>query len=78
MSTNINCYALQPKNGIPIVPFSGNGEDNELVKLLEYLKKIEGMENMAFKNDENFMQSKYNYFFNKNMPTSLIAKSLYE
>lgn len=77
LSSSISSYALQPKNGIPIVPFNEDGEDYELLKLLGYMKKLVAFDNLAIKNDEHFMQSKYCYYFNKNMPTILIAKSLY-
>ena len=45
-----NCiysYALQLENGIPIIPFNGDPEDNELENLLEYLLDLQNYSNIA-------------------------------
>lgn len=45
-----NCiysYALQLDNGIPIISFDGNPEDNELESLLEYLLDLQKYSNIA-------------------------------
>jgi CTD small phosphatase-like protein 2 len=33
-------YAVQPENGIPIIPFYDNNKDRELVTLLSYLREL--------------------------------------
>lgn len=39
-------YALQPYNGIPIVPFYSDKKDAELSKLAEFLKEIKDVDNI--------------------------------
>jgi CTD small phosphatase-like protein 2 len=33
-------YAIQPENGIPIIPFYDNNKDRELVTLLPFLREL--------------------------------------
>lgn len=56
-------YGFQPFNGIPIIPFTGNKEDVELILLVEYLCWIKDCNDVRMVNKEFF---KYHIYFEEN------------
>lgn len=53
-----SCYSLQPHNGIPIVPFTGDKNDIELLLLLEYLEYLKASKDPIGTNSEYFAVDK--------------------
>jgi CTD small phosphatase-like protein 2 len=37
---NVYSFAFHLENGVPIVPFFGDKEDKEMIKVIKYLKSI--------------------------------------
>jgi len=53
IDNSVLSFAFHLDNGIPILPYYNNKEDNEMIHLKNYLKKLIGAENIALKNGEN-------------------------
>lgn len=51
-------FAFQLDNGIPVVPFFGDMNDKELIKIIRYLKFVHGMEDMRVHNEKVFQLTK--------------------
>ena len=47
-------FAFHLENGIPMVPFFGDKEDNEMIKLIKYLKGISDKDDLRTTNMEIF------------------------
>ena len=47
-------FAFHLENGIPIVPFFGEKEDTEMIKILHYLKHIHSKEDLRIPNEKTF------------------------
>jgi hypothetical protein len=54
VDNNFYCYALQLTQGIPIIPFTGDSADTELVKLSKYLKFLANCSQPASVNTRYF------------------------
>ena len=46
------CFALNLKNGIPIIDFFGSKTDNELIKVMKYVKELSKSDNVMEANEE--------------------------
>jgi hypothetical protein len=51
-------FAFQLENGIPVVPFMGDPNDKELIKIIRYLKFVSGSEDMRIHNKRLFQLKK--------------------
>lgn len=67
-------FGFQLENGIPILPFYNDKNDEELKSLSNYLMKFVEIDNIKEKNADTFKLDKYGFFNDAN---SLI-KGLYE
>jgi hypothetical protein len=61
-------FAFQLENGIPVVPFWGDPHDNELIKIIRYLKFVYPMEDMRVHNEQVFQLKK---IFNSNIESHI-------
>lgn len=51
---NIYSFAFNLENGIPIIPFYGQKEDKEMIKIIKYLQKIQSKDDLRIPNDQVF------------------------
>lgn len=51
-------FAFHLENGIPIVPFFGEKEDAEMIKLIRYLQHISGKDDLRVPNERVFQLKK--------------------
>jgi hypothetical protein len=57
-------FAFHLENGIPIVPFIGQKDDQELIKVIKYITDIHEKPDLRVPNNENFQLKK---IFNSNI-----------
>lgn len=62
IDNSVMSFAFQLDNGIPILPYYNNPEDNELLILKNYLNTIADSEDLRIQNRKSF---KMDYFFNQ-------------
>jgi len=55
---NVYSFAFHLENGVPIVPFFGDKDDKEMIKVIKYLKSIEDKEDIRVINNEVFQLKK--------------------
>ena len=58
----IHSFAFHLQNGIPIVPFYGEQDDQEFLKLIKYLIFLQGHESLQIANENVFFLQKLNCF----------------
>lgn len=51
---NIYSFAFNLENGIPIIPFYGEKNDKEMIKVIKYLSQIQKAEDLRVPNDKVF------------------------
>lgn len=50
----VHSFAFHLENGIPIVPFEGDKEDSELIKVIRYINSIHSMDDLRVPNNRMF------------------------
>ncbi|CDW74995.1 nli interacting factor-like phosphatase family protein [Stylonychia lemnae] len=55
---NVYSFAFHLDNGVPIVPFFGDKEDKEMIKVIKYLKSIQDKDDLRIINNKVFQLKK--------------------
>eukprot|EP00347_Sterkiella_histriomuscorum_P019224 403342466 len=55
---NIYSFAFNLENGIPIIPFYGQKDDKEMIKVIKYLQRIQDKDDLRIPNDQVFQLKK--------------------
>ncbi len=66
IDNNIYSFAFNLENGIPIINFMGDKNDNELIKVMKYLFYIKDFKNLMEENEKTYNLKK---IFNSNIET---------
>ncbi len=64
IDNNIYSFAFNLENGIPIINFMGDKNDNELIKVMKYLFYIKDFKNLMEENEKTYNLKK---IFNSNI-----------
>lgn len=51
---NVYSFAFHLENGIPIVPYFGDKEDKEMIKVIKYLQNIHDKDDLRVSNNKVF------------------------
>ena len=51
VDNNIYSFAFNLENGIPILNYMGDKQDDQLIKIAEYLRHLKGAKNLRVENE---------------------------